>query len=54
VAAGCAGATDAMLPLTICIGKNCQAECAAGDCSACAVSKCSQQVNTCFGHTCAP
>jgi hypothetical protein len=54
VAAGCAGATDAMLPLTICIGNNCAAECAAGDCSVCVVSKCGAQLDACFGHTCSP
>jgi hypothetical protein len=52
LAAGCAGATDALLPLTICIDKNCSTECAAGDCSTCAVSKCGQEVNACFGNTC--
>jgi hypothetical protein len=54
VAAGCGGATDALLPLITCVGSMCQEECAAGNCSACAVSKCGPQASACIGHSCAP
>jgi hypothetical protein len=54
VAAGCAGATDAMLPVVTCIEQNCQADCAAGNCQTCALAKCGQEVGACIGHTCAP
>ena len=54
VAMGCQGATDALLPLTSCIGNQCQAECAAGTCTDCALAKCSTEVTACIGHVCAP
>jgi hypothetical protein len=54
IALGCAGATDALFAATRCIGDMCQQECAAGDCNACALSKCGPQVNACIGHSCAP
>jgi hypothetical protein len=54
VAAGCAGATDALLPVTICVDQNCNAECQAGDCSTCAISKCGTQLDACLANACTP
>ena len=54
VAAGCHGATDALLSLSICVDRNCHAECAAGDCTSCVVDKCGSQVGACYANTCAP
>ncbi len=54
VAAGCDGATDALLPATTCVGANCANECAAGDCTACALSKCAPELSACFAQSCAP
>jgi len=53
VAMGCQGGTDALLPLSTCVGNQCQAECAAGTCSECALLKCGSQVSACLGHACA-
>ena len=50
---GCEGATDLLLPATACVGRNCQAECAAGQCSLCALDKCGAEVTACLGHACA-
>jgi hypothetical protein len=52
IAMGCDGGTDALLALTTCVGDQCQAECQAGTCDACAVAKCGPNVNACFGHAC--
>jgi hypothetical protein len=52
ITAGCAGATDLLLPATRCIGNMCQAECAAGDCSSCAVSKCATFLDPCIAQSC--
>jgi hypothetical protein len=52
VASGCQGATDALLPATQCIGNNCQAECAAGNCNSCAIAKCLDQLTACYAQAC--
>lgn len=54
VAAGCPGAVDSLLPLTICVSNECAAECDTGGdtCNACAMTKCTAQVNSCLGQKC--
>ena len=52
VATGCDGATDAFLPLGICVSSKCSAECAAGKCLDCTTTKCATEFNACAGQTC--
>jgi hypothetical protein len=54
VAAGCAGAVDALLPLTICVSDQCAVACDSGGdaCNACATSKCAAQVGACLAQRC--
>jgi hypothetical protein len=54
VAMGCEGATDALLPVSQCVGDRCAADCALGSdaCSACASSQCSTQIATCLTQAC--
>jgi Copper type II ascorbate-dependent monooxygenase, C-terminal domain len=54
IASGCAGATDAVLPVSVCVGRECSAECSAGAdaCATCATTQCTAQVAACFAHKC--
>ncbi len=54
VALGCQGATDALLPVSQCVGDHCAADCALGadQCSACATTQCANQIGACLAQTC--
>ena len=54
VAAGCPGAVDSLLPVTVCVDEQCAAECDSGDdaCAGCATTKCAAQVGGCFAQMC--
>ena len=53
IGSGCAGATDALVPLIGCAQQKCQEECGAGHCSDCAAAKCADVLQPCVSHTCA-
>ncbi len=54
VAAGCPGAIDALLPLTICVGNRCATACDTGGdaCNACATAECGAEVGACLAQRC--
>jgi hypothetical protein len=54
IAKGCPAAADRLLALTSCIGKLCQDECNAGNCTTCAATKCLNELTACTGQTCSP
>jgi hypothetical protein len=56
VANGCAGATDTLLPVSLCGAQACATECsgAADACTTCIASKCTPQIAACLTHTCSP
>jgi hypothetical protein len=48
----CPSASDPMMAELKCLGANCQAECAAGNCQTCAQQKCLTESLACLNHTC--
>ncbi len=52
IVASCPNASGPLLKQLQCIGSKCAAECAAGDCAGCALSKCSDQTLACQGLAC--
>lgn len=52
VTASCPKATAPLLKQVFCIGQKCQAECAAGSCTSCALEKCQTEVLACQGLSC--
>jgi hypothetical protein len=54
MAAGCQGAVDSVLPVSICASEKCGSECNAGDdpCTACVTTNCSAQVAGCLTQKC--
>jgi Copper type II ascorbate-dependent monooxygenase, C-terminal domain len=54
IVSGCPSAADEFLALSACAARECQAECAAGQCRACALAKCPTEASTCLKQTCAP
>jgi hypothetical protein len=48
----CTAASDPLMAQLKCLGDNCSAECAAGNCSTCAQQKCLSQSLACINATC--
>jgi Copper type II ascorbate-dependent monooxygenase, C-terminal domain len=54
IVSGCPSAADDFLAVSACAQRECQAECAAGQCRECALAKCPTEASTCLKQTCAP
>ena len=54
MAAGCQGAVDSVLPVSMCAGDKCASECEAGDdpCVGCVTTQCSKELAGCITQTC--
>jgi hypothetical protein len=54
VATGCHGAVDKVLPVSVCVGDKCSAECGMGDdaCTTCATTECAAEIGACLAQTC--